>query len=105
MVDSSLIKRLGIKSKQKLVVLNAPEGYADQIGILLPTEVELVTFASQTGNFDIVIQFVRNKVEVEQETPKAIEMVKPGGRLWLSNIPIDEVWSALRFRPKSEVGS
>jgi hypothetical protein len=135
MVDASLIKKLGIASKQKLLMLNAPENYAEQIGTLLPSGIEYVTSASQINHFDVVIQFVNNKAEVGQKVPKAIEMVNPGGRLWIAypkqsskdktdinrdilwkifpnsewrpvtQISIDEVWSALRFRPKSEVGS
>ena len=135
MADASLIKKLGIKPKQRLIILNAPEGFFEQIGTLLPAEVELFNSPSLASNFDIVIQFVHNKSEVEKDTPIAIRMVKPGGRLWLSypkqsskiptdinrdilwkifpnsewrpvtQISIDEVWSALRFRPKSEVGT
>jgi len=135
MVDTSLIKKLGIKPKQRLIILNAPAGYAEQIATLLPAEIELVTSPLHDSYFDIVIQFVRNKAEVEEDTPIAIEMVKPGGRLWLSypkqsskvptdinrdilwkifpnsewrpvtQISIDEIWSALRFRPKTEVGT
>jgi len=135
MANTTLNRKLGIKSKQRIIMLNAPEGYAEQIRSVLPADVELVTSPSPAGNFDIVIQFVNNKAEVEQDTPIAIELVKPGGRLWLSypkqssrvptdinrdilwkifpdsewrpvtQISIDEVWSALRFRPKSEVGT
>jgi len=135
MVDTSLIKKLGMKPTQCLIVLNAPEGFHEQISSLLPAEVELATSQSTARKFDIVIQFVRNKAEVERNTPIAIEMVKPGGRLWLAypkqsskvptdinrdilwkifpnnewrpvtQISIDEVWSALRFRPKTEVGT
>ena len=134
MVDTSLIKKLGIKPKQRFMIQNAPDGYAEQIHAVLPADVELFTSPSPDGNFDIVLQFVHNKAEVEQDTPIAIELVKPGGRLWLSypkqsskvptdinrdiiwkifpnsewrpvtQISIDEIWSALRFRPKSEVG-
>ena len=35
MVDASLIKKLGIKPKQRLIILNAPEGYTEQIGTLV----------------------------------------------------------------------
>jgi hypothetical protein len=135
MANTTLNRKLGIKSKQRIIMLNAPEGYAEQIRSVLPADVELVTSPSPAGNFDIVIQFVNNKAEVQQDTPIAIELVKPGGRLWLSypkqssrvptdinrdilwkifpdsewrpvtQISIDEVWSALRFRPKSEVGT
>lgn len=135
MADPSLIKKLGIKPKQSLIILNAPEGYSEQFAILLPEDVELLTAPTSSGTFDVVLQFVHNKAEVEKDTSKAIEMVKPGGRLWLSypkqsskvptdinrdilwkifpndewrpvtQISIDEVWSALRFRPKTEVGT
>ena len=84
MVDTSLIKKLGIKPKYRVNILNAPEGYSEQIGTLLPVDVELLTTPTPSGNFDVVLQFVRNKAEVEEDTPKAIGMVKPGGRLWLS---------------------
>ena len=135
MADPSLIKKLGIKPKQRLIILNAPEGYSERIGTLLPEDVELLTAPASSGNFDVVLQFVHNKAEVEKDTSKAIEMVIHGGRLWLSypkqsskvptdinrdiiwkifpnsewrpvtQISIDETWSALRFRPKTEVGT
>ena len=135
MVDASLIKKLGIKPKQRFIILSAPEEYTEQIVPLLPLEVELVTTPTSADKYDVVLQFVRNKTEFEKDTPIAIEMVKPGGRLWLSypkqsskvltdinrdilwkifpndewrpvtQISIDEIWSALRFRPKTEVGT
>ena len=135
MVDTSLIKKLGIKPKQRLIILNAPEGFTEQIRNMLPADIELVTAQASDGKFDVVLQFVHNKSEVEKDTPLAIEMVKPGGHLWVlypkqsSKIPtdinrdilwkifpndewrpvtqisIDEIWSALRFRPKTEVGT
>ena len=135
MIDTSLIKKLGIKPNQRFIILNTPEGFAEHIGPLLPADVELHTTPTSAGKFDVVLQFVQNKTEVEKDTPIAIEMVKPGGRLWLSypkqsskvptdinrdilwkifpnsewrpvtQISIDEIWSALRFRPKTEVGT
>ena len=63
MADASLIKKLGIKPKQRLLILNAPEGFSEQIGTLLPAEVELFNAPSPGTDFDIVIQFVRNKSE------------------------------------------
>jgi hypothetical protein len=135
MADTSLIKKLGIKPKHRVLILNAPEGYSEQIGTLLPADIELVTSPASTSKYDVVLQFVGNKAEVEEDTPKAIQLVKPGGLLWISypkqsskvptdinrdilwkifpdsewrpvtQISIDEVWSALRFRPKSEVGT
>ena len=135
MAETSLIKKLGIKPKQRVLMLNAPEGYSEQISTLMPVDVELFLMPASAGNFDVVLQFVRNKADVEKDIPKAIELVQPGGRLWISypkqsskvptdinrdilwkifpnsewrpvtQISIDEIWSALRFRPKSEVGT
>jgi hypothetical protein len=135
MADTSLIKKLGIKPKQGVLLLNAPEGYFEQIGVLLPADVELFSTPASDDTFDVVLQFVHNKADVEKDTPIAIELVKPGGRLWISypkqsskistdinrdilwkifpnsewrpvaQISIDEIWSALRFRPTSEVGT
>jgi hypothetical protein len=135
MVDTSLIKKLGIKPKHRVIILNAPEGYSEQIRTLLSADIELLTTPTPVGNFDVVVQFVRNKAEVEEDTPKAIQQVKPGGMFWVSypkqsskvptdinrdilwkifpnsewrpvtQISIDEIWSALRFRPKTEVGT
>ena len=135
MADTPLIKKLGIKPNQRVLILNAPEGYAEQLNAILPVDVELVTSPTTADNFDVVLQYVRNQAEVEKDVPKAIELVKTGGLLWISypkqsskvptdinrdilwkifpdsawrpvtQISIDDVWSALRFRPKSEVGT
>ena len=134
MADTPLIKKLGIRSKYRVLILNAPEGYRERFGTL-PADVELITTPTSAGNFEVVHLFVRNKAEVERDVPMAIKLVKPGGLLWVSypkqsskvptdlnrdvlwdifpdkdwrpvtQISIDEVWSALRFRPKSEVGT
>lgn len=135
MAVTPLIKKLGIKPKHRILILNAPEGFAEQLNAILPAGVELVTSPTTAGNVDVVLQFVGNKADVEQNAPKAIQLVKPRGLLWTSypkqsskvptdinrdilwkifpdsewrpvtQISIDEVWSALRFRPKSEVGA
>ena len=135
MADTPLIKKLGIKPKHRVLILNAPEGFAEQLNAVLPEGVELVTSPTTAGNSDVVLQFVGNKADVEQNIPKSIQLVKPGGLLWISypkqsskvptdinrdilwkifpdsewrpvtQISVDEVWSALRFRPKSEVGA
>lgn len=132
MADTPLIKKLGIKPKHQVLILNAPEGYRNQIGTL-PADAELITTPTSAGYFDVVHLFARNKAEVERDVPMAIQQIKPGGLLWVSypkqsskvpsdlnrdvlwdvfpdkdwrpvtQISIDEVWSALRFRPRSEV--
>src|SRR5436309_13835462 len=81
MPETTLIKKLGIKPKQRIIILNAPEGYREQLGTL-PTDVELAT--TLNGTFDLVHIFVKDKAEVDQYAPMAIQAVKPGGLLWIS---------------------
>ena len=130
MSGTPLIKKLGIKPKQRIIILNAPDEYREQLG-QLPADVELAT--TLNGTFDMVHVFVKNKTEIDQYAPTAIQAVKSGGLLWFSYpkksakiptdisrdvgwdavmnagwrpvtlISIDDVWSAFRFRPQSEV--
>lgn len=130
MADSPLTKRLGIKPKQRVLVLEAPEGYWEQLGEL-PDDVDLKTSAD--GQFDVVQAFVQSKADVERLGPTALEALKPGGVLWftypkksskiktdvtrdtgwdvvwnagmegVASIAVDETWSAVRFRPSADV--
>jgi hypothetical protein len=130
LADTSLIKKLGIKPDHKLLILNAPEGYLETLGTL-PEGTDIKTRAE--GSFDLVQIFLYNKADVEKRAPTGIQVVKPGGLLWftypkktakiksditrdtgwesvravgwrpVTQIAIDETWSALRFRPESEV--
>ncbi|MFQ5888413.1 MAG: hypothetical protein ACE5JR_00015 [Gemmatimonadota bacterium] len=126
MADSSLIKKLQVKPGQRMVVLNPPTGYVNGIGSL-PEGAELATRA--TGRFDWVQLFAKNTSELKRFAPKAIKSLRDGGILWISypkrssqvetdlsrdkgwdvvrsaglrpvsQVSIDDVWSALRFRP------
>ena len=132
MADPALIKKLGIKSGQRLLVMNAPAGYREALG----KQAEGVELESTAGGvFDFVQLFVGNKAEIDSLAPQALAALKPGGRLWFSypkkssnvetdvsrdvgwealasagmrpvtQVSIDDTWSALRFRPVSEVKS
>jgi hypothetical protein len=88
----------------------------------------------EAESFDLVQLFCATRADLERLGDAAIAAVKPGGRLWISypkggsgvktdlnrdtdwgplravrwravtQVAIDPVWSALRFRPESEVG-
>jgi hypothetical protein len=132
MAESQLIKKLGIKPGQKMLILNAPEAYMHLLGTL-PEGAEVKTRAE--GTFDFVQAFMYNKADVESYAMAAMQALKPGGLLWftypkktssiktditrdngweevmnagirpVTQIAIDETWSALRFRPTDEVKS
>lgn len=126
MVNSPLSKKLRIKEGQKITIINPPEGYMNLLGEL-PHGVELEGHTK--GEFDFVHLFVNNIAELEEIGPEALDAVKYDGILWVSYpkkssgistdisrdvgwdimsrnglrpvaaVSINDVWSALRFRP------
>lgn len=90
---------------------------------------------AEDGRADVVLLFVESRADQEERQGDAIDAAQPGGILWIcypkktSRIPsdlsrevvwetvkstgwrpvtqvaIDEVWSALRMRPQDDVGS
>ncbi len=131
MPETSLSKKLGMKPGQTMLILNAPEGYVATLTPLLE-QTNIQTQAA--GTYDFVQVFVRNKAELHRNASVAMQALKSGGLLWMTYpkktsalksdisrdilweelrdtgmrpvtmIAIDETWSALRFRPTSEVG-
>jgi len=129
---TALIKKLRIQPGQRLLILNAPDGYFSTLG-QLPEGVEVTD--APNGGFDFVQVFVKSISELEKQAPIAIKAVKYDGLLWIcypkqssgiktdinrdtgwsvvqqaglrpvTQIAIDDTWSALRFRPGERVGS
>ena len=56
MAESSLVKKLGMKPGQKVLILNAPEDYRRLLGTL-PEDVEVESSAE--GSFDFVQVFIK----------------------------------------------
>ena len=130
-MPTSLSQKLQLKSNQRLLLLNLPEGYAAYLDSEL-TRATLLTEA-QEGS-EAVLLFVNNLAEVASLAPEAIRLVNPDSLLWMAypkgsakiktdvnrdtlwqaveptgwrpvrQIAIDEVWSAMRFRPAGQVG-
>jgi hypothetical protein len=124
-MPASLAQKLQIKSG-KLIVINAPKGYAEHLTKELP---DLTVATRAAGQAEAVLVFVNSLAEVEKLTVKSGERVKPGGMLWIAypkgtskvktdvnrdilwkaiepmgwqpirQIALDEIWSALRFKP------
>ena len=130
MANPLLIKKLLIKPGMRMAVLNAPAGYLETLGPL-PEGVQLAD--GPVGTLDFVQVFVRDSGEYESLGPVALRAVKPDGLLWIcypkksagvesdldrdvfwtllepaglrpvAQVAVDEVWSALRFRPADKV--
>ena len=130
MANPNLIKKLLIKPGMRLAVLNAPAGHLENLGPL-PEGAHITQ--DPDGALDFVQLFIKNRDEYERLGATAIRAVKPDGLLWIcypkkssgvesdldrdvvwkmlvptglrpvTQIAIDEVWSALRFRPVEKV--
>ena len=125
-----LMKKLQLKDGQRLALLKPPEGYEAR----LATELAGVTIDDE-GSPDAVLAFVASRAEALDVAPRAFETVRDGGLVWLAypkggsgiatdlnrdvlwktldstgwrpvrQIALDDTWSAMRFRPKAEVGT
>lgn len=132
MAETPLANKLLLKPAKLLALIAAPEGYRATLDPL-PPGVQIV--APEERPCDIVQAFVRDQATLTEVAPKALRAVKAGGIVWfiypkrtgaivtditrdvgweplhalgwrpVTQIAIDATWSALRFRPESEVGT
>lgn len=131
MAPSALTKKLRIQPGQRLLVLNAPAGWRAALGEL-PPETQLHT--QPAGKHGFVLLFVKDSRELSEWVSQALQALAYDGLFWLAypkktggvpsdlhrdrvwqlmegsglrpvaQVAIDEVWSALRFRPAELVG-
>ena len=117
--------KLGIRPDATVYPINPPGDYAALVGGL-PADATLVTGPAA----DVVHAFASTLAELSTHGQTAVEAARPGGLVWISypkggrserkrdmlhdaipgwppvtQIAVDEVWSALRFRPDAEVGT
>lgn len=127
----SLVKKLGLKPQQRILLLHPPAGYWETLG-QLPEGIDVSE--ELNGSYDVVQLFVKDKAELDREAARAIQAVKPDGQLWIaypkgnskekqgltrdvgwevvhqagmdsmSLIAIDDTWSAFRFKRKAGIG-
>jgi hypothetical protein len=127
---TSLAVKLQIKPGQRLAVLNAPAGRLALLAGELPG---IAVTEGVAGRVDSVLLFVHSLGETARLLGSAIEAVPPGRPLWIAypkgssgvrtdvnrdrlweavqptgwrparQVALDEVWSAMRFRPADRV--
>ncbi len=130
MAGTPLVKKLGIKPGQTMVLLHPPNGYLETLG---PLPEGVSVDGEQADGYDVVHLFVRDLEELRRELPGALAAGKPGVLFWISypkqtggmqtninrdtlwatmrgtgwrpvtQVAVDNVWSALRFRPEEDV--
>lgn len=131
MPNRPLTERLNLTGQLRALIMNAPKGYRTLLGPLPP---DITVNTKPSGRYDFVHLFVNNREELARLGPDAINAVKPSAIFWISypkktaktdtdmsrdegwdvvteagfetvaQVAIDDVWSALRFRPAAEVG-
>ena len=123
---TSTVKKLGLKPGMRALVLGAPSGYMDSLAPL-PDGVAVSEGLGSVHEF--VQFFATKKSEITKSKKKLLQSAAPGALVWVtypkktsgvdsdldreevwaamegtgcrpvSHIAINEVWSALRFRP------
>ena len=63
MANTTLVKKLNIKAGYRMLLLNAPEGYAARLADL-PPGVSIFTSVTAGTAYDLVQVFIRNISEV-----------------------------------------
>jgi predicted SnoaL-like aldol condensation-catalyzing enzyme len=129
---ASIVKKLRLKPGMRALVLGAPSGYVNSLSPL-PDQVEVSQ--NLGGPHEFVQLFATRKSEITKSAKKLLQSAAPGALVWVtypkktsgvesdlsreevwaamegtgwrpvSQIAIDEVWSALRFRPTQDVKS
>jgi hypothetical protein len=131
MTNRPLTERLNLTGQLRALIMNAPKGYRTLLGPLPP---DITVNTKPSGKYDFVHLFVNNREELARLGPDAMNAVKPMAIFWISypkktaktdtditrdegwevvtdagfetvaQVAVDDIWSALRFRPAAEVG-
>jgi hypothetical protein len=78
MPESPLAKKMKLKPGVRAAILNAPEGYLNEL------RHDTAISPKLTGKFDWIQVFARNRKELDGLVPKAAKALKPESILWLS---------------------
>jgi Protein of unknown function (DUF3052) len=122
--ETPLAKKLGIKERSRIALVNEPRGFRETLGEL-PGGVAFV--GESANNIDLILCFVRSQAELSKRFSKLASRLAPAGMLWIAwpkkasgvasdlsdgfvreiglaaglvdtkVCAIDQVWSGLRF--------
>jgi predicted SnoaL-like aldol condensation-catalyzing enzyme len=132
MTMNPIAKKLGMKPGVRALIVAAPPGY---LKLLAPLAEGVVVSGVLNGAHPFVQFFARRAFEISKAAPRLLRHAAPGALVWISYpkktsgmdtdlsreavseamsgtgwrpvsiVAIDEVWSALRFRPAKGVRS
>jgi len=78
---SPMARKLRLAPEHRVAVLNAPDGYVDQ---LRPGPSAIETEVGQNEPYDVVLLFVKDTDELRRLGPTAIRAAKTNGLLWIT---------------------
>ena len=81
--QTPLVKKLGIKAGQSVLVVNAPKNFLTQELQPLPEKVRLTTIPAGK-QLDFIMLFVNNAKALRKELPKLKQKLASDGILWVS---------------------
>jgi hypothetical protein len=129
-MNEAIVKKLRMAPREKILILGAPKDYLKKLSAL-PEGASLHT--TPDGTYKFVHLFVKSIEELNTLGPVALRAIEYDGLLWISypkktskiktdinrdqgfesiineglegvtQIAIDETWSALRFRPRTAI--
>lgn len=76
-----LAQKLGIKTGQRIIILNSPQGFWGTLGPL-PADVEVAPVLE--GQFDFIHFFSTRRAELEADFPRLKASLRRTGMLWIS---------------------
>jgi hypothetical protein len=130
MTQNALGKKLQLKPDQRAASINVPFDYVEQLGLGVDTQLT----SKPDMSVDFLQLFVKGAQELEEFIPAVTRVLKCDALLWasypkgsskvktdlhrdilwktmgkfglvgVSMVSIDNVWSAMRFRPSEKVG-
>jgi len=76
-----LVKKLGIKADDRVLLVNPPQGFESEIGALAPG----TTFVSQSRTLlDVILLFVESSKDLEAQFNRIARKLKEAGGFWVA---------------------
>lgn len=75
-----LAERMHLRAGERLLLLNAPDGFATTLEA--PKSVEVAK--TPQGTFDVIQVFVSTRAALEAEAPRLKELLNADGKLWIA---------------------
>lgn len=76
-----LPQKLGIKGSQRILLVNAPDHFTKDLGVL-PPGVEIAE--QHRAPLDLILCFVKSEKELLSQFAKLAALLTPAGMLWIS---------------------